>query len=426
MDGRLVRHRADRRRTVPVLGADTNAPVAPPLLSGHGLQGQGQAGARRDDPRALHKKRRRRRHGHRRGTEAVLRADRRHRHPAFDGRRGHPAHRDGHRRRAALPGHSRLCRGTSRTTSWSPCAPAPTSPHSRSCSRPSSRPTYGGVVLPVQRPAEIADYQSMGTAPVILACALVLGALSSLLLTLMSSVRRRRRDLALLKTLGFTRRQLSATVAWQSTAAIAVGAVVGIPPGHRARPRAVGPVRRARSASCRSRRSRRTVALIVVWRAGRRQRGRPSRLGRRPHPRRGPAARGIGGPWPRPARSSQGNRRDRTRHRPICGGTWACAQTVPGQRDARRVAARTAVCCNTRVPMPHRYASRDRCLPARPQQHVTTVSSARHVITGFYLRPRRMRRARPGEREESSPCSFTPCLGQRRSPHACGSSGPTP
>jgi ABC-type lipoprotein release transport system permease subunit len=89
----------------------------------------------------------------------------------------------------------------------------------------------GGVVLPVQRPAEIANFQSMGTAPVILAGALALSALSSLLLTLMSSVRRRRRDLALLKILGFTRRQLSATVAWQSTAAITVGTIVGVPVG---------------------------------------------------------------------------------------------------------------------------------------------------------------------------------------------------
>jgi hypothetical protein len=31
-----------------------------------------------------------------------------------------------------------------------------------------------------------------------------------------------------------------------------------------------------------------------------------------------------------------------------------------------------------------------------------------------------------GEREESSPCSFMPCLGQRRLPHAYGFSGPTP
>ena len=38
-------------------------------------------------------------------------------------------------------------------------------------------------------------------------------------------------DLALLKTLGFTRRQLAATVAWQATAAVAVGAIAGVPLG---------------------------------------------------------------------------------------------------------------------------------------------------------------------------------------------------
>jgi putative ABC transport system permease protein len=47
----------------------------------------------------------------------------------------------------------------------------------------------------------------------------------------MASVRARRRDLALLKTLGFTRRQLSATVAWQSTVAMTAGAIVGVPLG---------------------------------------------------------------------------------------------------------------------------------------------------------------------------------------------------
>jgi ABC-type lipoprotein release transport system permease subunit len=44
-------------------------------------------------------------------------------------------------------------------------------------------------------------------------------------------VRRRRRDLALLKALGFTHRQLSATVAWQASVAAAVGVVVGLPIG---------------------------------------------------------------------------------------------------------------------------------------------------------------------------------------------------
>jgi putative ABC transport system permease protein len=89
----------------------------------------------------------------------------------------------------------------------------------------------GGVVSTVQRPAEITDYRSMGAAPLILAGALAAGAVASLWLTLAASVRRRRADLALLKTLGLTRRQLAATVAWQSTVAVAAGALVGVPLG---------------------------------------------------------------------------------------------------------------------------------------------------------------------------------------------------
>ena len=38
-------------------------------------------------------------------------------------------------------------------------------------------------------------------------------------------------DLALLKALGFTRRQLSAAIAWQSTVAAVIGVVVGTPLG---------------------------------------------------------------------------------------------------------------------------------------------------------------------------------------------------
>ncbi len=89
----------------------------------------------------------------------------------------------------------------------------------------------GGVVSGVQRPAEITDYRSMGVAPLILAGALAAGAVASLWLTLAASVRRRRADLALLKTLGLTRRQLAATVAWQSTVAVAAGALIGVPLG---------------------------------------------------------------------------------------------------------------------------------------------------------------------------------------------------
>jgi hypothetical protein len=86
-------------------------------------------------------------------------------------------------------------------------------------------------VVSVQRPAEIVNYRSMGSTPALLGIALAAGALSALVLTLMASVRRRRRDLALLKALGFTRRQLAASVAWQSTIAVGIGVVAGVPLG---------------------------------------------------------------------------------------------------------------------------------------------------------------------------------------------------
>ena len=64
-----------------------------------------------------------------------------------------------------------------------------------------------------------------------LASALAAGAIVALGLTLAASVRRRRRDLALLKTIGFTQRQLAESVAWQASVAAAIGIVVGIPLG---------------------------------------------------------------------------------------------------------------------------------------------------------------------------------------------------
>jgi hypothetical protein len=86
-------------------------------------------------------------------------------------------------------------------------------------------------VLAVQRPAEIVNFRSTGATPVLLASGLALGALIALAFTLVTSVRRRRRDLALLKTLGFTQRQLAATVAWQASIAAITGIVVGVPLG---------------------------------------------------------------------------------------------------------------------------------------------------------------------------------------------------
>lgn len=65
----------------------------------------------------------------------------------------------------------------------------------------------------------------------ILASGLAVGAVVALGLTLMASVRRRRRDLAVLRTLGFTQRQLAAAVAWKASVAALVGVIVGVPLG---------------------------------------------------------------------------------------------------------------------------------------------------------------------------------------------------
>jgi ABC-type antimicrobial peptide transport system permease subunit len=83
----------------------------------------------------------------------------------------------------------------------------------------------------VQRPAEIVNYRTLGNTPGLLGIALALGAIVALGLTLLASVRRRRRELALLKTLGFTRRQLGATVAWQASVAVVIGVLIGVPLG---------------------------------------------------------------------------------------------------------------------------------------------------------------------------------------------------
>ena len=87
------------------------------------------------------------------------------------------------------------------------------------------------TLLGVQRPAQIVNYGTVGATPVVLATGLAAGAILALGLTLAASVRRRRRVLALLKSLGYTRRQLAAAVSWQASVAGIVGIVVGIPIG---------------------------------------------------------------------------------------------------------------------------------------------------------------------------------------------------
>jgi ABC-type lipoprotein release transport system permease subunit len=67
--------------------------------------------------------------------------------------------------------------------------------------------------------------------PLVLAALLGLAAVAFIAHTLVSSIRRRRRDLAVLKTLGFGRGQVSATVAWQATTFGSIALLLGIPIG---------------------------------------------------------------------------------------------------------------------------------------------------------------------------------------------------
>jgi hypothetical protein len=85
--------------------------------------------------------------------------------------------------------------------------------------------------VPVQRPTDLVNFGRVDTLPVVGAGLLALVAAAMLTHVLMSSIQRRRRDLALLKTLGFTTPQVSLTVACQATTIAAVALLVGLPLG---------------------------------------------------------------------------------------------------------------------------------------------------------------------------------------------------
>src|SRR5207248_498821 len=90
---------------------------------------------------------------------------------------------------------------------------------------------FGLVVLRPYPGGEVGDLARVDFLPYALAGLLVVMAIGALALTLVASVRRHRRDLAVLKTIGFVRRQVSATVAWQATVLAAGAVLVGIPVG---------------------------------------------------------------------------------------------------------------------------------------------------------------------------------------------------
>lgn len=89
----------------------------------------------------------------------------------------------------------------------------------------------GLEVFAPPRPAEVIGLKGMTTVPLSFSAVLVAGALAALAMALVAAVRRGRRDLAVLKTLGFTKGQTYATVASQATATVVLGGLIGVPLG---------------------------------------------------------------------------------------------------------------------------------------------------------------------------------------------------
>jgi ABC-type antimicrobial peptide transport system permease subunit len=69
------------------------------------------------------------------------------------------------------------------------------------------------------------------TLPLQLSILFAFAAFATLVHVLLTSVRRRKRDLAILQTLGFRRRQIAATVAWMSLILTGLALLIGVPIG---------------------------------------------------------------------------------------------------------------------------------------------------------------------------------------------------
>jgi hypothetical protein len=89
----------------------------------------------------------------------------------------------------------------------------------------------GSYELQHARAAAIVNTEQMGGQPLALAVGLAVAAVLSLALTLLSLVRRRRRELALLKALGMTRHQVRGVIAWQTTLTLLIAVGIGGPLG---------------------------------------------------------------------------------------------------------------------------------------------------------------------------------------------------
>jgi ABC-type lipoprotein release transport system permease subunit len=90
----------------------------------------------------------------------------------------------------------------------------------------------GPIAVEAQSPpADLLNFGEVQSMPLLLGGFLGVLALATIAHLLTTSVRRRRRDLAVLRTIGFTRAQVRSTVAWQAATLVVMALLIGIPVG---------------------------------------------------------------------------------------------------------------------------------------------------------------------------------------------------
>jgi ABC-type lipoprotein release transport system permease subunit len=90
---------------------------------------------------------------------------------------------------------------------------------------------YPSQVNDPRPPTDLVNFGEAVNFPLIFGVIVVLFGVATLLHMLLSSLKRRRRETGLLKSLGFVRRQVALTVSWQTTTVAVIGIVVGVPLG---------------------------------------------------------------------------------------------------------------------------------------------------------------------------------------------------
>jgi hypothetical protein len=228
----------DGQRDLPIIGATPGAAVGPPVLSGHGLEAVNQIVLGESTMAALHV--------HLNQTVEIGSGNRRSSRLVVVGTATMPAIMGPGMGVGAIvdyrliPASVRNAQGNTipgpqvyliRTKGGDPAVVLDSLEGVSTTVNTNDSDGPAGGVTGVLRPTQIVNSGSIETIPTVLGAGLAVGAVVALGITLVASVRRRRRDLALMKTLGLSGRQLATVVAWQSTVAVLIGTLVGVPTG---------------------------------------------------------------------------------------------------------------------------------------------------------------------------------------------------